>query len=189
MVQTADDVRVQRVVHALDRRRAVVAPRHQLADHRIVVHRDLRTVQNTRVATNALARRLDVLRQQTQRRQEVATRILRVHTRLDRVSVALQRPVDQTVGQLLAGGDPEHLLHQILARHHLRDRVLHLQTRVHLQEVEVLMLVAQKLHGTRRAVVHGLRHHARLLAHRSTRLLVQQTRRRLLHHLLVAALN
>jgi hypothetical protein len=34
--------------------------------------------------------------------------------------------------------------------------VLHLQTRVHLQEVEVLVLVSQELHSSRRAIVDSL---------------------------------
>jgi hypothetical protein len=42
--------------------------------------------------------------------------------------------------QLLAGRDADHLLHQVDAGDQLGHRMLHLQARVHLEEVEVLVL-------------------------------------------------
>ena len=44
-------------------------------------------------------------------------------------------------GHLLAGADAYHLLHEVDARDELRHWVLHLQPRVHLQEVKVQVLV------------------------------------------------
>ena len=47
--------------------------------------------------------------------------------------------------QLLAACDSNLLLHEIDAGHHLRDRMLDLQPRVHLEEVELAALVEQEL--------------------------------------------
>ena len=67
--------------------------------------------------------------------------------------------------------------------------MFHLQPRVHLQEVEALVLAGDEFHGSGRIVIHGLRQCHRLLAHLAARSLVEQRRRRLLDHLLVAALD
>jgi hypothetical protein len=50
----------------------------------------------------------------------------------------------------LPHGDPKLGLDQVHPRHHLRDGVLHLDAGVHLNEVEVALLVHQKLQGPRR---------------------------------------
>ncbi len=67
--------------------------------------------------------------------------------------------------------------------------MLDLQSRIHFKEIEVLVLVDDELHRAGALIVHGLCQGHRLLAHGAPRLLVQEGRRRLLHHLLVAALD
>ena len=47
--------------------------------------------------------------------------------------------------QLLAGGDADHLLDQIDAGDQLGHRMLDLQPRVHLQEIEALVLAGDEL--------------------------------------------
>src|SRR5690606_39306786 len=49
--------------------------------------------------------------------------------------------------QLLAGGYADLPLDEVHAGHHLRDGVLHLEAGVHLEEVEVALLVEEELDG------------------------------------------
>ena len=57
----------------------------------------------------------------------------------------------------LAAGDPDHLAHQVDAGDHLRHRMLDLDARVHLQEVElVAAIVVQIFERSGAAVVHRL---------------------------------
>ena len=49
--------------------------------------------------------------------------------------------------QPLAERNPQLPLHEIDPRHHLRDRMLDLQPRVHLEEIELAVLVEQELDG------------------------------------------
>ncbi len=67
--------------------------------------------------------------------------------------------------------------------------MLDLETRIHLQEIEIAPLVGDELGRARGVVAHGLGECHRLRAHGRARLLVEQRRGRFLDHLLVAALN
>ncbi|MEY9505823.1 hypothetical protein ABIE87_005381 [Bradyrhizobium diazoefficiens] len=67
--------------------------------------------------------------------------------------------------------------------------MLDLEARVHLQEVEALVLACDELDGAGGIIVHGLGQRDRLLAHLAAGGLVEQRRRRLLDDLLVAALD
>jgi hypothetical protein len=100
-------------------------------------------------------------------RQEVAERILGVDAALDGPAVALHVGLRQR--QLLAGGHADHQLDQVEAGDALGDRVLDLQPRVHLQEVERLVLADDELHRAGALVVHGLGERHGLLAHRLAR--------------------
>ena len=185
----ADHERVQRVAHAPDRLVARRTVRDQLGDHRIVVHRDLAALVHAGVHPHHprhLGRR-DVFHQPPDRGQEAAERILGVDAALDRppgeLEVLLREP------ELLARGDADHLLHQVESGDHLGHRVLDLQARVHLEEVEVAVAIDHELHGPGGLVAHGFRERDRLLAHRAASLVVEERRRRFLDHLLVASLN
>ena len=59
-------------------------------------------------------------------------------------------------GKLLAGRDADHRLHDVDAGDHLGDGVLDLHARVHLEEVEVVVLVDQELAGAGADVVDRL---------------------------------
>src|SRR6476619_7654780 len=67
--------------------------------------------------------------------------------------------------------------------------MLDLEARVHLQEIEVAVLVDDELDGTGRIVTHGLGERHGLGSHGGTGLVVNKRARRLLHDLLIAALN
>ena len=75
------------------------------------------------------------------RRHEVAAGVLGVDPELDRV------PADRriAVAQRLALGDAEHLPHQVQPGDLLRDRVLHLEPGVHLEEADGAVLTDQEL--------------------------------------------
>ena len=81
-------------------------------------------------------------------RREPARWILGVDAHLDRVSTA-----SRATGAMKwrAGGDAQLLAHDVDAGHQLADRMLHLQPRVELDEVEAPISVEQELE---RAGVH-----------------------------------
>ena len=56
----------------------------------------------------------------------------------------------------LAGGDPDLLLDDVDAGHHLGDRMLDLQPRVRFHEVEVAARIHQELEGAGVRVLHRL---------------------------------
>ena len=78
-------------------------------------------------------------------------RILGVDAALDRVAAEAPRA---RVGQLelLAGGDADLLRDEVEAGHHLGHRVLDLHARVHLEEVELPLLVHEELERAERRV-------------------------------------
>ena len=77
----------------------------------------------------------------------------------------------------------------IHAGDHFGDGVLHLNTGVHLDEVVMAGLVHQKLHRTGADVVDGLGDLHRVLTQSLHRLLGDRPRGRVLHHLLIPALE
>ena len=185
----ADHERVQRLRHPRDRLAAARRVHDELRDHRVVVHRDLAALVHAGVDAHAARHllRRPVAHQASHRRQEPPQRILGVDAALDRPSVALD--VGLRERQLLAGRDPDHPLDEVEPGDHLGDRMLDLQPRVHLEEVEAAVLADDELHGARRLVGDRARERHRLLAHRAARVVVEERRRRLLDHLLVAALD
>ena len=86
-------------------------------------------------------------------------------------------------------GHSDHLVDQVHPCDALGDGVLHLQPRVHLQEVEVPLGVTQELHGASTVVANGLGQLHRLLSHGCSGAGVQEGRGSLLYHLLVPSLD
>ena len=91
--------------------------------------------------------------------------------------------------ELLAGGDPDHLLDEIDAGDEFGHRMLDLEPRIHLQEIEAPVLPGDELDGAGAVVADRLGERDRLLAHLGARLRVEQRARRFLDDLLVAALD
>ena len=131
--------------------------------------------------------RRTVFHQPPDRGQEIAERIFGIDARFHRP--AGQRDVLLRQRELLAGGDADHLLDEVDAGDQFGHGMLDLQARVHLQEVEALVLAGDELDGAGGIVIHGLRQRDRLLAHLAAGGLVEQRRRRLLDDLLIAALD
>ena len=80
-------------------------------------------------------------------RQEALVGVFGVDPALD--GMAPLREVFLAEGQGLSLGDADLELHEVLARDHLRDRVLDLEPRVHLEEVGGAVRVHQELEGPR----------------------------------------
>ena len=115
-------------------------PGAELGDHRIVEDRNLRALGDAGVVADdgvagATLRRRPVARQPADRGQEVAERVFGIEPALDRPAV--QPNVVLRDRQRLAGGDADHLLDQVDAGDEFGHRMLDLQPRVHLKEIEV----------------------------------------------------
>ena len=92
-------------------------------------------------------------------------------------------------GEPLAVGDADHLLDQIDAGHLFGHRVLHLDPRVDLDEVEAALLVEDELDRARRLVVRGAGETNCRLPHRLLGLRIENRTRALFEELLVATLD
>ena len=67
--------------------------------------------------------------------------------------------------------------------------MLHLQTGVHLKEIEIAVAIDDEFHRPGAGIAHGLGQSAGLLTHRLAGGFIQEGRRRLFNHLLVPALD
>ena len=102
---------------------------------------------------------------------------------------ALELHVLLLEGELLAGRDLQHLLDEIEPGDELGHRMLHLEPRVHLEEIEIAVLVDDELDRAGGVVTDRLGQSDGLRSHRRARLGVEERARRLLDHLLIAALD
>src|SRR6188474_562632 len=86
------------------------------------------------------------------RRLEVSGRVLRIHPAFDYVSAESR---SFRYGQLLTGSDSNLFLHEIDSCEHLSNRMLDLNARVHLHEIE-LPILEKHLDGARADIVDRL---------------------------------
>ena len=121
-------------------------------------------------------------------RKESLLGILCVDAAFDRVTA--DDDVILSQGQWIAGGDFELELDQVDARDHLRHRVLHLDARVHLDEVVLTFnIVEHELHRAGIAVTDLLAQRDGGLGETFPQLVIEDGRRRLLDQLLIASLR
>ena len=120
-------------------------------------------------------------------RQESGFRILRVQAHFDRVAVLPDRILRER--QRLAGGDAQLPFDQVQAGHQFRHRMLDLQARVDLHEIEAAVRRDDEFHGAGIGIVDRARGLHGGGAHRGAQLRRQERRGRFLEHLLVAALR
>src|SRR5258708_1473820 len=145
----------------------------------VIVRVDVRVVADARAAGHV------VLRDAPGRRHE-RVRVLRIDAALDRVP--LLHDVLLPVLELHARGHADLLLHDIHAGDELGHRMLHLRARVHLDEVELVVLV-EELERSRAAVAELAARLGALLADALDEARLHERRRTLLDDLLVAALH
>ena len=119
--------------------------------------------------------------------EKIVGSILTGDSTLDRPAV--RRDLVLRERQFLTGSDAELPLHQVDPRHELRHWVLDLDARVHLEEVEVSALVEQELARAGVDVAGGAGHLDSALTHSLPQLRRNGNARRLLDHLLMAALH
>lgn len=116
-----------------------------LANHRVIEDANLAALLNTRITSDLFgdSRRVLVRDETTNRRQtEVLVRILGVDTSLE--SPSLNADVLLLEAKRKAFRHADHLLYDVNTTDALGDRVLHLQTRVHLKEIEVALRINQE---------------------------------------------
>src|ERR1051326_844234 len=166
---------------------AVRTPHDQLGEQRVVEHRHVVAPVDARVVPHARALREAHALDRPHTRHEVVRRVLGNDARLHRPAARLRgRVAERPVAAL---GDAQLLGDQVEAGHHLGDRVLHLEPRVHLEEVKAALLIQDELHRARRQIADLLRDAARGLADRRAHLRVERRARCLLEELLVAPLH
>ena len=188
----ADDRHLlQRAGHAGHRGGAVLAPHDQLADHRVVGAADDVTGLHAAVETNPRVLRHRDAGDRAGGGHEACRRVLGVQPHLDGVAAQLDVVLDD--GHAVARGDPQLLVHQVHAGDELRDRVLDLQTGVHLQEVvafgAVGVAVDEELTRSGVDVAHLAGHADGCFAQGRTGGVGQAGCRGFLHQLLVATLQ
>src|SRR5512140_1411075 len=161
-------------------------PRGELRDQRVVVLGDDPAAVHAGVVADARAGRDAQVGDLPGRGQEALRRILRVDARLDGVAAPddLLLPRDAA-----AARDVDLHADEVEAGDRLGHRVLDLQPRVHLEEVEAPARVDEELDRAGAAVRHGARRADRDLAHRGAERVVHDRARALLDHLLLAALH
>ena len=91
--------------------------------------------------------------------------------------------------QLLAQRNPQLRLHQIDAGNHLRHRMLHLDARVHLDEVELAVFIHQKFDRPGILVANGLQRSLQRLRNVVAHTRRHHQRRRFFNQLLVPPLD
>ena len=119
-------------------------------------------------------------------RQEFAVRIFGVDPRFDRMPTQLQIALVQ--GQSLTGGDPELPFDEVEPGHHLGDRVLDLQPRVHFDKIETVG-IGDKLDRTGPDIADRSHRGHGCLPHCGPPLCIEPRRRGLLQHFLMATLD
>jgi hypothetical protein len=181
------DELLERPAQAVDRLAAVAAPGHELRHHRVVVHRDGGALEHAAVDADADPVGRPVREDPARRRREVLVGVLGVDARLDRVARDAQVLLPE--GERLARRDADHLLHDVDAGDRLGDRVLDLDPRVHLEEVEVPLRVHEELDRAGAAVADRARRGDGGLAHALAPRGRHAVGGRLLDHLLVPALD
>src|SRR5437762_2405742 len=164
---------------------ARIAVRDDLADQRIVVGRHVVAGVHVTVDPDAGAAGR-VPQPDRPRRGHEGLRVLGVDAAFQGVTADLH--VALAIGQPLTRGDQQLRLHEIDAGDELGDGMLDLDARVHLDEVELPVLI-EELHGAGAAVAdRAARLHAPL-AHEAALARRDAGRWRLLEHLLVAPLH
>ena len=173
----------QRRLHLRNRRRPILRRHDHFRDHRVIERRHLRAAFHPRF--DARIRRETRRRQPPRRGPETLPRVFGINADLDRRAANCRALQLQFARRL-----PHHPLHQIDTRNLFGYPVLHLQPRVHFEEVELPGVgVVKELDCPRVGIVHGpaqpfgraeqLRPHA----------LGQVRRRGLLHHFLIPPLQ
>jgi len=182
-----DAILLQRPAHAQHRFAARLAIADELADHGVVVGRNLVALEHTRIDAHARpGGQLDG-GDNASGGQVAVVGVFSIDATLN--GPAVDDHVLLAQAQPPAAGDAQLLLNDVDARHQLRHRMLHLDASVHLQEVEVPVAVEQELNRPGVDVVDRARRGHGHIAHPPSQIGIDDKRWRFLDELLVAALE
>ena len=166
---------------------AVGSPADQLANEVVIERRHLVACLVAGVKTSAVAigqaKRTDRARR---RQKSPASRVFGIDAHFN--GMASGPHIRLSERKRLASGDADLLGYEVYVEHHLGHGVLHLQSGVHLQIVELPVFV-EKLHRAGVAIAAAQSHCYGSLAHRFQNLRLNAWRRGFFYELLVAALR
>jgi len=187
-LQTADRELVEHAQQPQPRLLAIFAPGDQLAEHRVVERRNFIALLNTAIDPTPWSRsRFTIQIQATGGGQEIIRRVFGIQAHFNRM--AIERHLILGDRQRFAARHTNLPRHQIESGDRFGDRVLDLQTRVHLHEEEFAARIQQELHGPRADVTNRLRRTHRRFAHGAAQLRGQARSRGFFDDFLVPALN
>ncbi len=175
----------ERPVHPRDRAIARLGRDDELGEHRVVVGRDVPALPHPRVHPDERPGGLAIGRDASGSGQEVPRRVLRIDPALDRVATRADVRHVEPVAERHADLERD----EVDAGDHLGHGVLHLEARVHLEEVELAVLVDDALDRAGIDVAGLLRQGHRGVADPCAQLVVDDRRGCLLDQLLVPALD
>ena len=185
-LDAVDVVAAQRTVQPPEGLFPFLAPGYHFGQQRLVVGGHLVARVQAAVHSYVLTRGLLHVPHHARRGQE-RLGVFGIDARLD--SVPVEPHVFLGEGQCLACRDPHLQLRQVQARYHLGDPVLHLETHIHLQEVDGPIPGDQKLHRPRVGVA-DVTHESQGILRQALPLLGRQLDgRAFLQDLLVAPLD
>ena len=145
-------VLIKGIVYKIHGLLSVFSPGNQLRDHWIIVHWYLTSFTYTSVDTDVLVRvRFLVFGQETNWGQELPRWVLCINTIFNRVSIDLD--IWLFVLKFMSGRDKNLLFNQIYPSNFFCDRMLHLESCIHLEEVEIFILIHEEFNCTCSVVV------------------------------------
>ncbi len=162
-----DHIFTERTVHGLNGFLAGLGHRDQLSDHRIIVGRNDVSGIGVAVDPYAMATGLMQHRNTAGRGTKIVVRVLRIDPTLDRVH--LRNII--TTRNFIPRRNQDLLLDEIVIDHLLRHTMLHLNPRVHFHEIEVPVLVHQKLNRTYTLIIDRRRRLLGRLPHLESQLI------------------
>lgn len=125
----------QSACHLTNRQLPVFTPHHQLCYHWVIEYRNLIALSDSAFDSN-LSLRLAVKLESSAAGEKVILGAFRVYSCLDCVTLSSDFLLPKR--KPLPARNSQLPLHEVDASDHLRDRVLHLKTGIHLHEVELL---------------------------------------------------
>src|SRR5580692_4951471 len=184
-LNTFDHIFAQRPVHRIDRLFPRPGDSNDLGNHGIIIRgyriARIRMTVDPDTMPPRLMQHIDPAR----RRPEIIIGVLSVDPAFDGVPLRFViQPADRLARRYLY-----LFFDQIEIRDFLRHAMLYLDTRIHLHEVEIAMLVHQEFNGAHTLIIDRRSGLDGSLTHAATQFLRHERRRRFFHQLLVTTLD
>ena len=186
-LQPGNLVFVQDTPHSFDRILAAGSPHDQLADHRVIIDRNLITFIDIAVDSHSDPVRFGQLADNAGRWHEIVGGIFGTDPAFD--SMPTLGYIFLPDMQRFVVGNTKLLLYQVEPQHLFGNRMLHLQTGVHFEKIKITVFINQELDRPGTGIVDGLSSRNRLLAHLFPQFRRNERRRTFLDNFLVTALH